>query len=101
MNNQQEKTVLETAYRLYLKKMAHHLDPVIRLGKKGVTEPLLIELEGALTAHELIKLHMSAKQKEEFEKNLELILAKTGAFHIDTIGNMVILFRKREENSAF
>jgi RNA-binding protein len=100
MNNQQEKTLLPWEKRK-LKELAHHIDPVVQIGKKGLTEGLFREINEALLAHELIKIQISPIIKENLSDNLARILGETGAEHIDTIGNIVILFRKRNENSGF
>lgn len=101
MNNQQEKTLLPNETKRELKRLAHHLKPVVIAGKKGFSSALINEIEQALLAHELIKLQISPKIKEGLEENLAQILQQTGAEHIDTIGNIVILFRKNEENSHY
>lgn len=101
MNNKQEKTLLPQDKKRELKRLAHHLKPVVLAGKKGVSHALINEINEALTAHELIKLQINAKMKETFEQDLQQIVDETGAEHIDTIGNIVILFRKNEENSRY
>jgi len=97
MNNQQEKTLLPSAVRVQLKKLSHHLKPVVQIGKKGVTDGTIREIEVALMAHELIKVQLS---KETSESDLALILEKTGSSHIDTIGKIVILFKKRKVETS-
>lgn len=101
MNNQQEKILLSADQRLALKKLAHHLKPVVQVGKNGLSEGLIREIDSALRAHELIKIHVQPRFKENFAEILQTILTETESFHIDTIGNIVIVFRKREENSSF
>ncbi|HXW53580.1 MAG TPA: YhbY family RNA-binding protein [Myxococcota bacterium] len=95
MNNQQEKTLLPGSLRLQLKKQAHHLKPVIQIGKKGISDALLKEIDGALLAHELIKIQLP-KEYRALEEDLPRILQETRSHHIDTIGNVVILYRKIE-----
>lgn len=100
MNNQQEKILLPAQIR-QLKKMAHHLKPVVQIGKKGLSEALFKEIDEALLAHELIKVQLSPLFKSNWEDMLIEIVRLTESHHIDTIGNIVILFRKRGENSQF
>ena len=42
--------------RQQLKANAHHLQPVVTIGAKGLTDNVILEIDGALTAHELIKV---------------------------------------------
>ena len=86
MNNQQEKMLLNAADKRELKKLAHHLKPIVQIGKKGVTDALIQEIDTALLAHELVKVHIAKDQKDNLKEDLDQILAKTMAHHIDTIG---------------
>ncbi len=100
MNNQQEKTPLSSDEKRELKKNAHSLKPVIQLGKKGVSEAFIAELNGALLAHELIKMAVMPERKSELASDLEEILKQTLAEHVDTIGNTVILYKKRVDEQS-
>lgn len=97
MNNQQEKTPLSNDEKRELKKNAHHLKPVVSLGKKGVSEAFIIELNQALLVHELLKIQVMTERKPELAQDLEAILRETQAELIDIIGNIVILYKKRED----
>lgn len=100
MNNQQEKTLSEEQRR-FLKKSAHHLKPVVQLGKKGISESLIKEVEQALAVHELIKVQLLPGQKAELDAHVVMLMKETHAEHIATIGNMIILFKAKEKDSAF
>jgi RNA-binding protein len=97
MNNQQEKTLLPSELR-DLKKMAHHLKPVVQIGKKGLSKTIFSEIDAALEAHELIKIQLTSEQKKMLDESLGLILRETKSQHIDTIGNVVILYRRRKNS---
>ncbi|MCA9507396.1 MAG: ribosome assembly RNA-binding protein YhbY [Myxococcales bacterium] len=101
MNNKQEKTVLLEEQKRLLKKFAHHLKPVVQIGKKGVSLTLIKEINQALFDHELIKIQILPIQKNEIEENIREIIKETNAHHIATIGNVIVLFKAREENSSF
>ncbi len=101
MNNQQEKTLLPSEKIRELKKMAHHLKPVVIAGKKGISSALINEIDLALLAHELIKVQIASRLKEDIDEHVDKIVQETGAVHIDTIGNIVILFRQNKENSRY
>jgi RNA-binding protein len=48
-----------------LKAKAHHLNPVVTIGDKGLSKPVLKELDIALDAHELIKVRIHSDDREE------------------------------------
>lgn len=97
MNKQQEKTMLKPQYLRLLKKNAHHLNPIVQFGKKGLNEALLVEIKQALYDHELIKIRIAPDEKEVFKLALPLILESCEAHLVDTIGNVVILFKEKEK----
>ena len=44
--------------RRYLRSLGHHLDPVIHVGKEGISEGLIGAADVALEEHELIKIKL-------------------------------------------
>ena len=55
---------LTTKQKQYLKGLAHSLKPVVMLGQHGLTEGVLAEIDAALNHHELIKVKVSAADRE-------------------------------------
>lgn len=82
-----------------LKARAHHLNPVIIIGAKGLTSAVLEETNIALEAHELIKVKINAADKDEKLDIANSICDSLSADFIQLIGNIAILYRKREENN--
>jgi len=87
---------LTGAQRRYLRGAAHSLKPVVQIGKMGLVQGTLAEIETALKAHELIKVrftdHKDRKQalSREIEKTLEVACA-------GLIGSIAILYRPNPE----
>jgi RNA-binding protein len=84
--------------RRRLRAMAHALDPLIRIGKNGLTEGVTKAIERALTDHELIKIRY-IHRKNEREELTALIAQRTQSHLIDQIGNTAILYRRSPEPS--
>ncbi len=80
-----------------LKQRAHHLDPVVLLGAKGLTDAVHVEIDRALFAHELIKIKLSSKDKAEKQRLAEAICAKHGADLIAQVGHTLTIYRKKPE----
>ena len=78
----------------YLRGLAHKLQPVVYVGQKGATSAVIATLDGALKAHELVKVKF-VENKEKAAK--QVICAelekKTGAGLAGLIGHVAILFR--------
>ena len=90
---------LTEKFKRELKAKAHHLNPVVTIGDKGLSKPVLNELNIALDAHELIKVRMHSEDRDE-RKSIMIEIAKSlDATPINQIGKILIIFRKNEENS--
>lgn len=79
-----------------LKSLAHHLKPVVLLGKKGITGSLINAVDMALKDHELIKVKFVDLKEEKRELIPEITVA-TGAFPVSIIGNVLILYRENPD----
>lgn len=77
----------------YLKGLAHSLDPVMRLGKAGLTEGALSELDGALKAHELIKVRLEKEANVE-QADLRAAVEAMSASLVGQVGRVCILYRR-------
>lgn len=87
---------LTSSQRKYLRRQAHHIDPVILVGKQGVTDQLVRAAAEALEAHELIKIRFNEfkDQKKELAANVAF---RTGAELCGVIGHVAILYREHPE----
>ena len=79
------------------RSLAHSLKPVVRIGDKGLTNNLLAELERALEDHELIKVSIAGAQREERRTITQELCQVTGAYLIQIIGRMSILYRPNKK----
>ena len=83
---------LSSKQRKALRGLAHALEPIVQIGKAGVSEEALGQIDRALEAHELIKVRFLAG-KEEKAPLVEEIVARTGAAEAGRVGHVCILFR--------
>lgn len=81
----------------FLRSQAHHLRPVVMLGQNGLTANVVAELEGALDAHELVKVKISGADREERYDLINEIVRLTGADLIQSIGHVAVLFRRNRD----
>ncbi|MES2308981.1 MAG: ribosome assembly RNA-binding protein YhbY [Verrucomicrobiota bacterium] len=78
--------------RRHLKSLAHHLEPVVFLGKEGITDGLIEGVQKALRDHELIKIKFVAFKDQKKELSLQ-IAEKTSSAHVDNLGHIAIFFK--------
>ena len=77
------------------KAKAHHLNPVVIIGQKGLTDAVIKEIDGALEAHELIKIKDYASERDEREATTKEICEKTQSQFVAVIGKTLIVYRKK------
>jgi len=76
-----------------LKKKAHNLDPLVQIGKNGVTDGAIANIDKALSDHTLIKVKY-INHKSEKRELTDAITSRTGSTLIDLIGNTATLYRE-------
>lgn len=81
-----------------LKKLAHRLKAVVMLGKGGITENLIIAVNDALEARELIKLKFIGN-KEERKELSEKIAVETDSTLVQIVGNISTFYRQNADET--
>ncbi|MCC7080943.1 MAG: YhbY family RNA-binding protein [Burkholderiales bacterium] len=79
--------------RYGLRARAHALKPVVWIASSVLTDGVLRELDRALTAHELIKVHAAIDDRNERARLLQALCRQLGAVPVQAIGKMLIAFR--------
>jgi RNA-binding protein len=87
---------LTNAQRAHLRRLAHHLKPVVQIGKQGVTEAILASIDETLKAHELIKVKFMDFRDQKRELSEDLVAA-SGSALVGLIGNIAILYRQQAD----
>ena len=81
----------------HLRALGHDLDPVIAVGKNGVTESLAKEATHALEKHELIKVRVMQEAPVDRHEAAEELAQKTGAVLAQVIGRTFLLYRRNDK----
>lgn len=87
---------LSAGRRRELKRQAHHLNVIVTVGAAGLSEPVLAEMDRALTDHELVKVKL-AGDRDERRTMVDTACQRLGAACVQTIGHTATLFRPRPE----
>jgi RNA-binding protein len=89
--------------RHYLRGLGHHLDPVVHVGKDGLTEGLTQALDAALAQHELIKVRLgeSAGPTGSGRHDIAAALGESvSAELVQVLGRTLLLYRARPDEPA-
>jgi RNA-binding protein len=88
---------LTTGQRKQLRGLAHHLEPLVQVGHKGITDELLDAVDVALTDHELVKVRISANAPVDRKTAGATLADRTDAHDVGVVGRVVILYRRHPE----
>jgi RNA-binding protein len=84
---------LTGADRQSLRALAHHLEPLVKIGKMGLSPALVKATQQALEEHELIKVRFIGCKEEKKALSTELAQL-TECEQVGQIGNTVIYYRR-------
>ena len=84
---------LKSSQRSYLKSQAHQLEPVIYIGKNGLTDGIIHSINTVLLAKELIKIKFR-EFKNDKQKIAKKIATETCSIIVGIIGHTLILFKQ-------
>lgn len=87
---------LDGYQRRALRGLANPLRPMVHVGDAGLSQAVLSEIDGALLAHELVKIRL--RSPEDKKSTAQAIAGACGAALCGLIGHTVILYRPNPEN---
>lgn len=85
--------------RAYLRALANKLDSIFQVGKNGLNENLIKQIDDALEARELIKFSILETAPEDNYSIANVLASSTNSFLVQIVGNKVTLYRARKKNS--
>ena len=88
---------LSSSQRSYLRSQAHHLEPVVLIGKHGITDGTIESIDRVLEARELIKIKFCELKDEKLSLS-EKIAELTNSEVVGVIGHTVIIFRQNPDS---
>jgi len=88
---------LSSLQRSYLRSQAHHLEPVVLIGRHGITDGTIESIDRVLEARELIKIKFR-EFKDEKSSLSDKITELTNSQVIGVIGHTVIIFRQNPDS---
>lgn len=84
--------------RAHLKSLAHHLKPVVYVGKEGVSESTVRSIEEALNTRELIKVRVQEAAPDDVRGTAaEIGERMEDVVVVQTIGRVAVLYRRHPE----
>lgn len=91
---------MTTKQRAALRAMCNAMEPVLQIGKDGITDNLVKQCWDALEARELIKVNVQKNAPfGSAREACEALCARVHAEPVQTIGSRFSIYRQARENS--
>lgn len=87
--------------RKTLRAAGHHLSPVVQVGKEGVTDAVLRQLDEQLGVHELVKVRIGTESPEDRYEAADRLGEAAGAKVAQILGRTVLVYRRHPEKPRY
>ncbi len=85
--------------RAYLRGLANNIDAIFQVGKNGISDNFINQINDALEARELIKISVLETAPEEILEIANILANSTRSEIVQTMGSKITLYRARKKNS--
>ena len=86
--------------RSYLKSIAHNLDPIFQLGKNGLTENFVKQVDDALNAREIVKISVLKNNVLDPTDVAVELVQRLNAEFVQSIGRRFVIYRESKDNKT-
>lgn len=85
---------LSEKQKKHLRRLAHPMNPIVMLGNAGLTDGVVMELDRALTDHELVKVSARVGDRQARDSALSVLAGRTSSELVHRIGNVGVFYRR-------
>ncbi len=86
--------------RSYLRGIANSIPTILQVGKDGISDNMVKQVDDALTARELVKGNVLKNSGIEAREACEQLAETVKAEIVQVIGNRFVLYRESAENKV-
>lgn len=86
--------MLDSKQRAYLKGLASTYDTILQVGKGGISDNVIKQVDDALRVRELIKIRVLENSAYTSKEASQMIAEATGSEIVQVIGSKIVLFRR-------
>lgn len=93
--------MLNGKQRSYLRGEANELNPIVHVGKDGISEGVIEDLDKALADHELVKGRVLDNALTDNKDAAHELAEDCNAEVVQVIGNVFVLYRRNPEDPIY
>jgi len=86
--------------RAYLRSLSNKLEPIFQIGKGGINDNQLKQIDEALEKRELVKVHVLENSFLDTRAVCDEVARLLGAEPVQTIGKKFIIYKESKENKT-
>ena len=90
--------MLNSKQRAQLRGLANSIETIFQIGKSGINDQLIRQVDETLEVRELIKLRVLETSPQNVREVADTVAAETGADVVQVIGSKFILYKQSKEN---
>ncbi|SDM54599.1 ribosome assembly RNA-binding protein YhbY [Halarsenatibacter silvermanii] len=94
-------TDLNSKQRSFLTGESHDLNPLVHVGKEGISEGVVDQTSETLKDHELIKVRINDNAPVNAEESAEIISRRTSSEVVQIIGSVIILYKENPDDPQY
>lgn len=89
--------MITSKQRKYLKSLAHNIEPILQIGKSGITENVIKQIDESLEARELVKVKVLNNSLLDANEVANEISETLRAEFVQSIGNKFSIYRESKD----
>jgi RNA-binding protein len=89
--------MITSKQRAYLRSLANTIGPIFQIGKEGISDNFLKQINDALEARELIKISVLENCNNGAKDLCNELANSVNAEPVQVIGRKIVLYRKSEK----
>lgn len=89
--------MISTKERALLKSKSHELKDNVYVGKEGVTDNVIKQIEDNLYAHEMVKIKVQQTSDASAKEIAESMADRVGADIVGVVGSKIILYKHTDK----
>lgn len=91
--------MITSKQRSYLRSLANNIEPIVQIGKEGIDDRVLNQIDEALEARELIKLTVLKNSFLTAREACDEVCERLSSEPVQVIGNRFVIYRKSKNKS--
>ena len=100
--NPRKRSLMPSApLRRTLRSAGHALDPVVQIGKQGVTNPVVAQVARALVDHELIKVKLGTECPQSRFEVADRLGSDPGVKVAQILGRTILLYKRHPKRPKY